>query len=113
MKSWMLKIRTTDKLIFYQLSNGSKMVETRAATVRYQPIQVGDELVFTCGKARLSKKVLKKEHFKSIDVMVKKISFNHIMPSVKSVSEMKKIYFSFPGYEEKISEFGIFAFYLK
>jgi ASC-1-like (ASCH) protein len=44
--------------------------------------------------------------------MVKKIPFNDIMPSVQSIDEMKKAYSSYSGYDEKIQEFGIFAFYM-
>ena len=36
-----------------------------------------------------------------------------IMPLVTSIEEMKKRYYSYPGYEEKIKEHGILAFELK
>lgn len=45
--------------------------------------------------------------------MIEKIPYNNIMPSVKSVDEMKKAYSSYSGYYEKIKKFGIFAFYLR
>ncbi len=45
--------------------------------------------------------------------MIKKIPYKEIMPSVKSVEEMKKAYSSYSGYNEKIKEFGIFAFELE
>ncbi len=113
MKSWTLRFRAVDKKNFDQVKGGSKPIETRAATVKYQPIEVGDELVFACDGEKFSKKIINKEHYKSIDAMIKKIPFNDIMPSVKSVDEMKKAYASYSGYEEKIKEFGIFAFYLE
>ncbi|MDB5259749.1 MAG: hypothetical protein JWO73_957 [Candidatus Taylorbacteria bacterium] len=112
MKSWTLRFRAKDKKNFLEVKNGSKPIETRAATVKYQPIEVGDELVFVCSGEKFSKKILKKEHFKSIDEMIGKIPFSDIMPSVKSVPEMKKAYASYSGYDEKIKKFGIFAFYL-
>lgn len=43
--------------------NGSKSIETRAATIKYQPVEVGDTLLFVCWKERLSKKVIKKQLF--------------------------------------------------
>lgn len=113
MKSHILRFRAADKKNFDQVKDGSKPVETRAGTVKYQPIEVGDELVFFCDVEKFSKKIVKKEHYKSIDAMVKKIPFKKIMPDVKSVEEMKKIYASYSGYEDKIREFGIFAFYLE
>lgn len=45
--------------------------------------------------------------------MVKEINFKRIMPSVKSVDEMKKIYASYPDYEKKIKEYGLLGFKLK
>lgn len=113
MKSWTLRFRAIDKKNFDQVKNGSKPIETRAATVKYQPIEIGDELVFVCDNEKFSKKIIKKEHFKSIDEMIQHIPYNDIMPSVKSVDEMKKAYSSYGGYDEKIKEFGIFAFHLE
>jgi ASC-1-like (ASCH) protein len=112
MKSWTLTFKSVNKQNFDEVKNGSKPIETRAATVKYQPIEVGDELVFVCDGEKFSKKIIRKEHFKSIDAMIKEIPFNDIMPSVKSVDEMKKAYSSYSGYDEKIKEFGIFAFHL-
>lgn len=113
MKTWTLRFRAVDKKNFDEVKNGSKPIETRAATVKYQPIEVGDILLFVCGKERLEKKIIKKRHFPSIDAMIKKIPYKEIMPSVKSVEEMKKAYSSYSGYDEKIKEFGIFAFELE
>lgn len=113
MKTWTLRFRAVDEKIFNEIRDGSKSVETRAATIKYKPIEVGDVLLFVCGKKRLSKKITKKNHFSSIDFMIKKIPYKKIMPSIKSVQEMKKVYSSYSGYDEKIQEFGIFAFELE
>jgi ASC-1-like (ASCH) protein len=45
--------------------------------------------------------------------MVKEIDFKKIMPSVESVEEMKKIYASYPDYEDKIREHGLLGFELE
>jgi ASC-1-like (ASCH) protein len=45
--------------------------------------------------------------------MLKKIPFKKIMPDLKSVTEVKKAYYSYPNYKEKIQKFGILAFELK
>lgn len=113
MKTWTLRFRSVDKKNFDEVKNGSKPIETRAATVKYQPIEVGDELKFVCGEESFSRTVVEKEHYPSIDAMIEKIPYKDIMPSVKSVDEMKKAYSSYSGYDEKIKEFGIFAFHLK
>lgn len=113
MKTYVLRFRAVDKKNFDEVKNGSKSIETRAATVKYQPIEVGDTLTFTCGSERLSKKVVQRRHFQSIDAMVAEIPYKKIMPSVASVEEMKKAYASYAGYEDKIREFGILAFDLE
>ena len=113
MKSWTLRFREIDKKNFDQVKNGSKPVETRAATVKYQPIKVGDKLVFVCGKEKFEREVVSKRHFQSIDEMITEIPYTNIMPNVNSVEELKAAYHSYNGYEEKIREFGLFAFELK
>jgi ASC-1-like (ASCH) protein len=45
--------------------------------------------------------------------MIEKIPYKEIMPSVKSIEEMKKAYSSYSGYDQKIKKFGIFAFELE
>lgn len=113
MKTWTLRFRAVDKKNFEELRSGIKSVETRAASVKYQPIEKGDTLTFVCGKDKFSKTITKKFHFKSIDAMFKKIPFKKIMPDLKTKEEAKKRYFSYPNYEEKIKEFGILAFEIK
>lgn len=113
MKTWTLKFRAVDKKNFDELKSGIKAVETRAATIKYQPIEKGDILLFTCGKNKFSKIITKKSHFKSIDAMFGKIPFKKIMPDLTSKEEAEKRYYSYPNYKEKIKEFGIFAFELK
>ncbi len=113
MKIWTLRLRAKDVSIFEEIRSGIKEYETRAATIRYQPIQEGDTLIFVCGKDRFSKKISMKFHWPDIDSMVKEIPFKKIMPSVSSIDEMKKIYGSYPNYLEKIKEFGLLGFKLK
>ncbi len=113
MKSYTLKFKATDRVDFDRLREGIKTVETRAAGPKYQSIGAGDVLVFVCGKQRFSKTIKKKHHFKSIASMFRKIPFKKIWPEAKSAKEPEKIYYSYPNYEEKIKNFGIFAFELK
>lgn len=113
MKIWILRFRTVNRKNFEELRSGIKTVETRAASVKYQPIEKGDVLTFVCGKDKFSKIITKKSHYRSIDAMFKKVPFKKITPDLKSKEEAKKRYFSYPKYEEKIKEFGILAFELK
>jgi ASC-1-like (ASCH) protein len=113
MKNWTLRFRVVDKKNFEELRRGIKAVETRAATVKYQPIEKGDTLTFVCGKEKFSKTITKRTHFKSIDAMFRKIPYKKIMPDLKSKDEAKMRYYSYPNYKEKIEEFGLLAFELK
>ena len=108
-----LKIREVDQKVFVAIKNGEKTIETRATTPKYGDIKSGDILVFTCHKKRLEKMVEKVKFYKTIDDMVKEIDFRQIMPFADSVEEMKKVYYSFPNYQEKIRDFGLVAFWLR
>ncbi len=50
MRTWTLRFRSVDKKNFDEVKNGSKPMETRAATIKYQPIEVGDTLLFVLVK---------------------------------------------------------------
>ena len=113
MKNWTLRFRAVDKKNFEEVKNAIKSIETRAGTIKYQPIEVGDTLTFVCGKDRCVKKIIKKFHWPSIDAMVKEINFKRIMPSIESIDEMKKIYASYPDYDKKIEGYGLLGFELK
>ncbi len=109
MKTYTLRFRATDKKDFDQLKRGLKSVETRAGTERYRKIQKGDMLVIVCGKARLEKKVKRMRHFKSIAALTRVIPYKKIMPSTNSLAEVRKAYYGYSGYKEKIKKFGIVA----
>jgi len=113
MKNWTLRFRAVDKKNFDEVKSGAKSIETRAGTTKYQSIKVGDTLTFVCGQERCVKKIVKKFHWPSINRMVKEIDFKIIMPSVGSVEEMKKIYATYPDYDDKIREHGLLGFELK
>jgi len=113
MKKYILRMRETDKFVFDAIKKGKKTVETRAATERYRKIQTEDTLVFVCGKEKIERKAGSVKHFASINEMAKKIDFKKIMPFCKNIEEVKNVYYSFPGYKEKIKKFGILVFNLK
>ncbi|MDO8551578.1 MAG: hypothetical protein Q7S03_02760 [bacterium] len=112
MAKHILPIREEDRRFFESLSKGEKTIETRAATEKYRKIKKGDTLVFVCGQDKLGKRVKDTNLFKTIEEIAEVIDLKKIMPFVNSVEEMKEVYFSFPGYKEKISKFGLISFNL-
>jgi ASC-1-like (ASCH) protein len=110
MRKFILRFRVTDKANFIEIKNGLKVIETRAATLKYREIKVGDMLVIVCGKQRLERKVKRVLTFTSIGSMVKRIPYKKIMPSVNSLAELRQIYYGYPGYKEKLKKHGVIAF---
>lgn len=113
MRTWTLRFRVKDMDNFGEIREGLKRIETRAATLKYQKIQKDDSLMFVCGTKRLTKRVTKVSHFKSITAMLKTLPMRSIMPSVHSIKDMRKAYYSYPGYKEKIHAHGIVAWHIK
>jgi ASC-1-like (ASCH) protein len=112
MKKHVLRLRARDKGIFEQICSGEKSVETRAATKKYRDVAAGDVLVFVCDGHQIEKEIQKLEHFPSIDALFKEIPLKSVMPDATTLEDAKKVYASFPGYEEKIAKEGIMAFWL-
>jgi ASC-1-like (ASCH) protein len=110
MKKFILKFNVVDKKNFLEIKDGLKVVETRAATPKYREVKKGDILVIVCGKNRMEKKVKRVRVFSSIGAMVKIIPCPKIMPSVKSMAEMRQIYYGYPNYREKLKKYGVIAF---
>lgn len=113
MKNWTLRFRVVDKDNFNEIREGLKWVETRAATDKYKNIQEGDTLTFVCGKDKIIKKVERVNIFKSIPAMLRKYKRTDVMPSTRSLIEMKRIYYSYPGYKEKIKKYGLVSFEIR
>ena len=113
-KKYVLRFNIKNLDTFRDIKSGKKKVETRAATERYNKIQKGDILVLVCGKERIEKEIIEAKHFKNLPGLLKTYSIGLIMPGrAKTLKEAQKIYFSYPGYEEKIKKFGLMAFKLK
>ncbi len=110
---FVLRLRAEDGLIFSCLKNGSKSIDTRAATAKYRNIKSGDTLVFVCGGKKLSKQVKEARRFKTIPGLKRALKYKKIMPWLKSSKDMEKEYYKFSGYKEKIKKFGLIAFEFK
>lgn len=112
MKKHILKFRAVDKINFDTILDGRKTIETRANTIMYQNFQVGDVLIIKCGAGYIEKTIKKIEHFNGIDELINKVGIKNVMPLCNSIEDAKKIWYSFPGYKEKIEQFGLVAFYI-
>jgi len=109
MVRYSLRFRQADKDIFENIRSGKKTVETRAATVKYKNIKAGDTVIFVCDADKFEKQVKSAEIFKSISEMLQKHRIQDIAPKLTTEGDLIKMYHGFPGYEEKIKEFGLIA----
>jgi ASC-1-like (ASCH) protein len=112
MKKIVVRFRAINKDTFRAIHDGVKTVETRAATSKYKSILAGDVLVFVCGADRFERMIECVQYFADIPAMLAVIPIERIMPGLKALTEAEKVYHSFPGYKEKIKQFGIVAFEL-
>lgn len=112
-KTYTLRFAKANIETWELIKSGKKKVETRAATIKYLPIKKGDTLILSCSGKKFQKKIKKATHFKTLTSLFRKYSPNTIHPGIGSVKNMIAQYHSFPGYEEKIEEFGILAFELE
>jgi ASC-1-like (ASCH) protein len=113
MKTWNLPFRAVDRDKFEALKMGNKSVETRASGPKYRNMQEGDLVVISCGGEKLEKQVKNLRHFKDLDSLFAEIPFKVIFPWLKTTEEAKKAYDSYPGYSERIKDYGILAFELE
>ena len=107
-----LVFREVDRARFDEVRDGTKAVETRAATPKYQAVNVGDELQFSCGGDTFSKKVIKKFHWPGIEAMLAEIPLKRAFPDLDTPEQVQARYAGYPGYAEKIPKFGIAGFEL-
>ncbi len=112
MKNHTLVFRAIDKESFEELRAGSKSLETRAATPKYQKVEAGDLFTFKCDGDSFTKVVTAKHHWPSLEAMFAEIPFKRISPDLDTVEAAIKRYASYPGYTEKIKEYGILGFEL-
>ena len=109
MKKYVLRFRAVNRDIFDAIRNDKKKVETRAGSPKFFNIEAGDMLVFVCGKDRFEKKVKKARKFKDIKSLLKIYKPQDIHPKTTNLKESEKMYYSFPGYKEKIRKYGLVA----
>ncbi|MBN2585208.1 hypothetical protein JXA59_00975 [Patescibacteria group bacterium] len=111
-KKHILPVREVDRGIYNLMHDGKKKIETRAAGPRYAYIKDGDIVVLKCGKDKFERTVKKVKKFKTVDSMLKDYAPKDIHPSAKTADDLKKMYRSFPGYTERLAQYGVIAFEL-
>ena len=95
------------------IKSGKKKIETRAAIASYRKIKKGDTIVFVCGGKKIEKKVIQAVSYKSIGSLFKHYKVKDIFPSLTTINEAGKAYYSFPNYREKLKKYGLMAWKLK
>lgn len=108
-----LRFRAVNQDIFEAIRNGKKKIETRAATKRYKSIRAGDTIRFLCEGREFKKRVRKVMIFKSITSLLKKYRPKQVNPRTATEKELRKVYYSFPAYREKLKKCGLIAIELK
>ena len=104
-----LRFREVNHDIFDAIRKGEKKIETRAATIRFLAIQPGDRVRMVCGKDVFEKRVKSAKTFETISALLEKHDIKDLNPFADSREDLEKMYFSFPGYREKIKKHGLVA----
>ena len=106
-------------MVFDAIESGKKKVETRALShtktgKNFGSVQKGDTLLFMCGKSRLRKKVKNVRKFKSIEKFFKEVNQKLAWPHlpVRTLENIKKQYYIYPGYRGRIKKHGLVAFWI-
>lgn len=102
-----------NKDIFNSIKDGKKKIETRAGKSEYSKIKSGDVIELSCGEENFLKTVGKAFQLKSLESLFEKYKPEEIIPGIFSYEKIKEIYLSFPNYEKRIKENGIFVFELE
>lgn len=110
MRNWKLDLYNSP---FLGIKATLKTVEGRAWTkkIDYRQMRKGDKLTFRnldTGE-ELTVMIDEVNWYPSVKEMLENEGLESLLPGVKSIEEGIELYHSFPGYEERIKEGGIFA----
>ncbi|MBI4119462.1 MAG: hypothetical protein HY456_01275 [Parcubacteria group bacterium] len=119
MRTWVLRIRYKDRPVLAAIKSGKKSIETRAlgptrTGKNFRNIKKGDAIIFRCGDSVLRKRVKKVKYYKSVESLFRKLDMNKVMPYLNpaSLAAVRKIYYGFGGYRERIRKYGLVAFWI-
>lgn len=108
-KKVQLRFRAVNKDIFEAILSGAKKIETRAASSKFAHLKAGDTIVLVCGKEKREKTIKKVKVFQTISELVSEYKVSDINPFCQNEQELTDMYYSFPGYKEKIAKYGLIA----
>ncbi len=98
---------------FELIRSGRKEIETRAGSPAYLQIQPGDMIEFSCGTEKIRRRVKQVEHYKDFAGLFAAYAPQEINPNQSDAAAMQKKYLSFPGYGQRLKEYGILVFSLE
>lgn len=113
MKTHHIKFRAVNRDIFEAIRDGRKKIETRARDGKFRDITRGDAVTLICEDDTFTKTVQSVEVFATIEVLLEKYAPQDINPACATEEDIRAMYFSFPGYKEKIEEHGLIALELE
>lgn len=112
-KTIKLKFRAVNRDIFEAICDGRKKVETRACDEKFRDITQGDVVMLMCEDDTFTKTVQSVEVFATIEALLEKYAPQDINPACATADDIRAMYYSFPGYKEKIEEHGLIALELE
>ncbi len=99
--------------MFENIETGQKSVEARVAIPRYLKIEVGQNILFLCGRNSVTIKVTYKMTYKSFEDMLKVEGIQKCLPGVTGLKEAVEYYHNFKDYETLALQHGVVAFRLQ
>lgn len=112
-KIYILKFRAVNRGIFEAIKTGKKKIETRAATEKYKKAVIGDKVCLVCGREKFVKRIVAAQIFPTVAALLKKYRPSQINPNIKTEAGLRKMYYSFSNYRDKIKKLGLVAWELK
>jgi len=119
MKTWVIEFREQDKATFERIKSGSKTIEARAlggpksTKSYYDDIVVSDRINFLCEGRKILKEVSAVRKYQNLEDYLNKEDLENILGKGATKHSAKETLLGFPGYKERLTEFGIVAFEIK
>lgn len=110
MRRCVVRFSQENRLSFDMVREGRKTIETRAGSPRYKDVAVGDTLVFICGSERFEKVVKRVFRADSPETYLELVDYRTVRPDAGSAEDTIAMWYQFPGYRERIAQFGLIGF---
>ncbi len=97
---------------FIAIQDGRKKIETRAGSPEYLEIKEGDTIEFSCDDEKFTKQVGGGKRYENLEELFAVYAPQEINPEVFAHEELRSMYSTFPGYEDRLKKYGILVFEL-